>query len=182
MGEVFDFSTQFSFQINIQNASKWLWLCFFLAPVGFQIPPNFAGGFLRLFNSTTSDSHSNQIVSIVFDSFENPKWDLHGNSDHVRINNNFIASTVYNHWNASFHSEDTAIVFITYNSTTKNLTASWSYVAKNNPLENSNLSFQIDLTKVLTKKVMVGFFATTCAYVEGHVLIKSWDSIQVWKK
>ncbi|XVE83031.1 hypothetical protein DITRI_Ditri16bG0054100 [Diplodiscus trichospermus] len=174
-GKLSDFNTRFSFEINIQNASKYgHGLCFFLAPVGFQIPPNSAGGFLGLFNTTTSDSPNNQIVSIEFDSFENPEWDPHGIGGHVGINNNSIASAVYTQWNASFHSKDTANVFITYNSTTKNLSVFWSYFTTNNPVENSSLSFQIDLMKILPERIMVGFSAATGKYVERHIL-KSWE-------
>ncbi|XWS33412.1 hypothetical protein CRYUN_Cryun22dG0080400 [Craigia yunnanensis] len=174
-GKLSEFNTQFSFEINVQDAPSYgHGLCFFLAPVGSQIPPNSAGGFLGLFNTTTSDSPNNQIVSIEFDSFENPEWDPHGIGGHVGINNNSIASAVYTQWNASFHSKDTANVFITYNSTTKNLSVSWSYLTTNNPLENSSLSFQIDLMKVLPEKVMVGFSAATGMNVERHIL-KSWE-------
>ena len=173
-GKLSDFNTHFSFEINILDDPIYgHGFCFFLAPVGSQIPPNSAGGFLGLFNTTTSDSPSNQIVSIEFDSFENPEWDPHGIGGHVGINNNSIASTVYTQWNASFHSKDTANVFITYNSTNKNLDVSWSYFTTNNPLENSSLSFQIDLMKVLPERVMVGFSGATGKYVERHIL--TWE-------
>ncbi|XWS45050.1 hypothetical protein CRYUN_Cryun15aG0103300 [Craigia yunnanensis] len=73
-GKLSDFNTHFSFEINNQYAPSYgHGFCFFLAPVGSQIPPNSGGGFLGLFNTTTSDSSSNQIVLIEFDSFENPE-------------------------------------------------------------------------------------------------------------
>ncbi|XVF59137.1 hypothetical protein PTKIN_Ptkin07bG0251400 [Pterospermum kingtungense] len=174
-GKLSDFSTSFSFEIKTQGVSLYgHGLCFFLAPVGSQIPPNSAGGFLGLFNTTTSDSPNNQIVSIEFDSSENSDWDPHGIGGHVGINNNSIASAVYTQWNASLHNNDNADVFITYNSTTKNLSVSWSYYTTNNPLENSSLSFHIDLMKVLPERVMVGFSAATGKYVERHI-VKSWE-------
>ncbi|XVF17404.1 hypothetical protein REPUB_Repub10bG0119300 [Reevesia pubescens] len=173
-GKLSDFTSRFSFEFKIQEDPYGHGICFFLAPVGYQIPPNSAGGFLGLFNTTTSDSPNNQIVSIEFDSFENPEWDPHGIGGHVGINSNSIASAVYTQWNASFHSEDTANGLITYNSTTKNLSVSWSYFNSNNPQENSSLSFQIDLMKVLPERVMVGFSAATGKYVERHIL-KSWE-------
>ncbi|GAB4847190.1 hypothetical protein Ancab_026200 [Ancistrocladus abbreviatus] len=40
-------------------------LAFFMAPVGFQIPPNLYGGFLGLFNTTTSNSTRNQIGVMI---------------------------------------------------------------------------------------------------------------------
>ncbi|KAK9231441.1 hypothetical protein WN943_021675 [Citrus x changshan-huyou] len=42
------------------------------APAGFQIPPNSAGGFLGLFNTTASFSSTNHIVSEEFDSNSKP--------------------------------------------------------------------------------------------------------------
>uniref|UniRef100_A0A2N9H0N3 Protein kinase domain-containing protein n=1 Tax=Fagus sylvatica TaxID=28930 RepID=A0A2N9H0N3_FAGSY len=81
-------------------------LAFFLAPVGFDIPPNSAGGNLGLFNHTTTDSPPYQIVFVEFDSFTNPEWDP--NVTHVGIKNNSIGSANYTAWNASFHSGDTA--------------------------------------------------------------------------
>ncbi|XP_016673177.2 L-type lectin-domain containing receptor kinase IX.1-like, partial [Gossypium hirsutum] len=145
-------------------------LVFFLAPVGSQIPPNSAGGFLGLFNTTTSDSSQNQIVLVEFDTFENPEWDPTGIGSHVGINENSISSANYTRWNASFHSGDTADVVINYNATTKNLSVSWSYQNTNNPRENSSLSYQIDLMTVLPEWVMVGFSAATGKYVERHTL------------
>ncbi|XWS15417.1 hypothetical protein CRYUN_Cryun35bG0096000 [Craigia yunnanensis] len=116
-----DFNTHFSFEIDTQDAQVSAHgICFFLASGGSQIPLNSAGGFLGLYNTTTSDSPSNQIVSVEFDAFENPEWDPSGIGGHVGINKNSIASAVYTQWNASFHSKDTAHVLITYNSTTKN--------------------------------------------------------------
>nr|KJB44034.1 hypothetical protein B456_007G231200 [Gossypium raimondii] len=173
-GRLTDFSTRFSFDISIQSSDYGHGLVFFLAPVGSQIPPNSAGGFLGLFNTTTSDSSQNQIVLVEFDTFENPEWDPTGIGSHVGINENSISSANYTRWNASFHSEDTADVVINYNATTKNLSVSWSYQKTNNPRENSSLSYQIDLMTVLPEWVMVGFSAATGQYVERHTL-QNWE-------
>ncbi|XP_012488256.1 L-type lectin-domain containing receptor kinase IX.1 [Gossypium raimondii] len=169
-GRLTDFSTRFSFNISIQGSDYGHGLVFFLAPVGSQIPLNSAGGFLGLFNTTTSDSSQNQIVLVEFDTFENPEWDPTGIGSHVGINENSISSANYTRWNASFHSGDTADVVINYNDTTKNLSVSWSYQKTNNPRENSSLSYQIDLMTVLPEWVMVGFSAATGQYVERHTL------------
>ena len=93
-------------------------LAFFLALAGFEIPPNSAGGFLGLFNTTTSDSSKNQIVLVEFNSFVNSKWDPP--VAHVGINNNSISSAVYNCWDANLHSGDTVDASIVYNAHTKN--------------------------------------------------------------
>ncbi|GLU13361.1 hypothetical protein SLE2022_299990 [Rubroshorea leprosula] len=170
-----DFTTRFSFIIDMQGRTSFgHGLSFFLAPTGFQIPPNSAGGFLGLFNTTTTDSSSNQIVTVEFDTFQNPEWDPTDVQSHVGINNNSIASTIYTAWNASFHSGDTADVLITYNSTTKNLSVSWSYQTTKNPQENSSLSYQIDLPQVLPEWVTIGISAATGQNVELHTL-QSWE-------
>ncbi|KAK6287653.1 hypothetical protein POUND7_013832 [Theobroma cacao] len=150
-GKLSDFTSRFSVTIDTQNSSTYgHGVAFFLAPVGSQIPPNIAGGFLGLFNTTTSDLSTNQIIMVEFDTFPNPEWDP--SVVHVGINNNSIASAVYTPWNASFHSDDPADALITYNATTKNLSVSWSYKKTNNPKENSSLSYQIDLMKVLPER------------------------------
>ncbi|XP_030466144.1 L-type lectin-domain containing receptor kinase IX.1-like [Syzygium oleosum] len=168
-----DFSTRFSFTIDTHNQSEYgSGLAFFLAPVGFQIPVNSIGGFLGLFNTTYSDSSSNQIVVVEFDTFANPEWDPP--YEHVGINNNSIASAVNTPWNVSFHSGDTADVWIAYNSATKNLSVSWCYQTTPNPHENTSISYQIDLTTVLPEEVMIGFSAATGYYIERHQL-ESWS-------
>ncbi|XP_059440031.1 L-type lectin-domain containing receptor kinase IX.1-like [Corylus avellana] len=168
-----DFTTHYSFTIDTQGASSYgHGLAFFLAPVGFEIPPNSAGGFLGLFNTTTSDSPQNQILLVEFDSFSNPEWDP--SFEHVGINNNSVSSAVYTPWNASLHSGDTADVWITYNGSTKNLTVSWKYRRTSNVWENTSLFYEIDLMEILPKWVTVGFSAATGMYVERHT-IQSWE-------
>ncbi|KAF5179190.1 L-type lectin-domain containing receptor kinase IX.1 [Thalictrum thalictroides] len=173
-GTLADFTTHFSFFIDTQGAKSYgHGLAFFLAPVGFQIPPNSNGGFLGLFNTTTSDASSrNQIITVEFDSFPNSEWDPP--YEHVGINNNSIASVRNVRWNASSHSGDTANVWITYNATTKNLSVYWSYEL--NPVfrGESLLSYQVDLMKVLPEWVTVGFSAATGQFVQRHNL-KSWE-------
>ncbi|GLU20215.1 hypothetical protein SLE2022_364260 [Rubroshorea leprosula] len=60
-----DFIRHFSFSIdapspNITNDG----IEFFIAPVGFQIPPNFGSGYLGLFNITTRYSSLNRIILV----------------------------------------------------------------------------------------------------------------------
>ncbi|CAK7339757.1 unnamed protein product [Dovyalis caffra] len=172
-GKVSDFTSHFTFTIDTLGAPNYgHGLAFFLAPVGFEIPPNSAGGFLGLFNTTTMKPSQNQIVSVEFDSFPNPEWDP--KVEHVGINNNSIASAVYTPWNASFHSEDTADAWITYNSTNRNLSVFWTYKTTSNPQENSSLFYIIDLSKFLPEWVTVGFSAATGQNVEQHRLL-SWE-------
>ncbi|GAB4848819.1 hypothetical protein Ancab_003613 [Ancistrocladus abbreviatus] len=159
-GTLLDFTTHFSFFIDTVNQSTYgHGLAFFMAPAGFQIPPNSHGGSLCLFNTTTSESPGNQMIIVEFDSVPNPEWDP--SFRHVGINKNSIASAVYTPWNASIHSGDTADVWITYNATTKNLSVFWSYRFEPNYAKNSSLSYQIDLTKILPEWITIGFSAAT---------------------
>jgi len=172
-GKLSDFICHFSFTIDTRGLSSYgHGIAFFLAPIGFQIPPNSAGGFLGLFNTTTSDSSKNQIVLVEFDSFPNPEWNP--SYEHVGINKNSIASAVTTPWNARLHSGGTASARITYNSTTKNLSVFWTYQATPQVPGNSSLSYRIDLMEVLPEWVIIGFSAATGQYVERHTL-QSWE-------
>ncbi|GMY14027.1 L-type lectin-domain containing receptor kinase IX.1-like [Fagus crenata] len=170
-GKLTDFSTRFSFTINTTGKSTGDGLAFFLAPVGFDIPPNSAGGNLGLFDSTHYYSPPYQIVHVEFDTGWNP-WDP--DVTHVGINNSTLKSTNSTPWNASFHSGDTADVWIIYNATTKNMSVSWSYQRTSNSLEHTSLSCQIDLMKVLPESVQIGISASTSLYKEHHILW-SWE-------
>lgn len=168
-GKVADFATHFTFIIDTQNRSTYgHGIAFFLAPPGFQIPPNSAGGFLGLFNTTSSASPQNHMVVVEFDSFSNPEWDP--SFEHVGINNNSISSSVVSPWNVTLHSGQTTDAWVIYNATTKNLSVFWSYGGGS---PNSTLSYIIDLKEVLTEWVTVGFSAATGQNVERHVL-RSW--------
>ncbi|KAJ0660311.1 putative protein kinase RLK-Pelle-L-LEC family [Helianthus annuus] len=173
-----DFTTHFTFIIDTLGRSKSYYghgLTFFLAPVTFQIPPNSAGCFLGLFNTTYTDSPRNQMIVIEFDTFVNPEWDPP--VEHVGINKNSIHSSVYTAWNASLHSGDSADAWVSYNSTTQLLNVRWSYGAGNDSRGdmNTSLSYQVDLREVLPERVMVGFSAATSGTpVERHIL-QSWE-------
>lgn len=92
-------------------------LAFFLAPFGYQIPQNSAGGCVGLFNTTqaTASLFKSQVVLVEFNTFSDPGWDPTDMKSHVGIDNNSVSSTVYTSWNASVHSGHTADVLIVYN-------------------------------------------------------------------
>ncbi|PON32373.1 Tyrosine-protein kinase [Parasponia andersonii] len=152
-----DFTTPFSFTVDTLGRASGTYAAghaFYLAPIGYQIPPNSAGGFLGLFNTTTSDSSRNQIVTVKFDSFPNPEWEP--NVLHVGINHNSIASAIYTPWKASYHSGDIADAEINYNATTHNLSVFWSYRTTSTNTENTSLSYQLNLMEILPEWVTVG--------------------------
>ncbi|TYH45095.1 hypothetical protein ES332_D11G240600v1 [Gossypium tomentosum] len=166
--KVTSFTSHFSFIIDTQGKASSEYsagLAFFLAPVGSEIPPNSAGGFLGLFNTTTIDSSGNQVVLVEFDTFSNTDWDPE--VEHVGININSISSVKYAPWNFSLYSEDTADAWISYNATTRNLSVTWNY---QNSSSQGSLSHQIDLTEILPETAIVGFSAATSHRIERHQL------------
>ncbi|TYG46252.1 hypothetical protein ES288_D11G241800v1 [Gossypium darwinii] len=170
--KVTSFTSHFSFIIDSQGKASSEYsagLAFFLAPVGSEIPPNSAGGFLGLFNTTTIDSSGNQVVLVEFDTFSNTDWDPE--VEHVGININSISSVKYAPWNFSLYSEDTADAWISYNATTRNLSVTWNY---QNSSSQGSLSHQIDLTEILPETAIVGFSAATSHRIERHQLV-SWE-------
>ncbi|KAI4317482.1 hypothetical protein L6164_025348 [Bauhinia variegata] len=170
-GKLADFTTHYSFIINTQGNPPGEYghgIAFFLAPVGFQIPPNSDGGFLGLYNTTTAYSSQSQIVHVEFDSYPNPEFNE--TFEHVGINNHSISSSNFTQWNASLHSGDLVYVWITYNSTTKSLSVYWKYQNTSNSQENTYLSYQIDLMEVLPEWVTVGFSAATGSLGELNYL------------
>ena len=118
-GRLTDFTTHFSFIIKAVNINFADGLAFFIAPFGSNIPVNSAGGYLGLFSrgSAINDTE-NQIVAVEFDTFQND-WDPSDN--HVGIDVNSIVSKANVTWNISFNNGSRANAWISYNSTTKNL-------------------------------------------------------------
>ncbi|KAJ0704028.1 putative protein kinase RLK-Pelle-L-LEC family [Helianthus annuus] len=173
-GQLSDFITHFSFAIDIEDFMPYgHGIAFFLAPVGFTSPLNSAAGFLGLFNSITSDDSSQgPIVSVEFDSFSNQEWDPP--FEHVGINRNSLSSVSYASWNASLYNKQTANCWVSYNSTTNNLSVFWTYERNPNYQGNSNLSYRINLKEVLPSCVTIGITASTGQFMEKHTL-QYWD-------
>ncbi|KAJ7966297.1 Lectin-like receptor kinase [Quillaja saponaria] len=176
-GNLTDFTTRFSFTIDLQGSFDTQGsdgLAFYLAPVGYQIPPNSAAENLGLFNSTTRGGvPGNQIVLVEFDTWQNPEFDPPVGK-HIGINNNSLSSLAYASWNLDYNK--TQNVLITYNSTTKNLSLLWSdmYVSNFNFTGNTtSLSQNINLMEALPEWVQIGFSASS-GYGEWHT-IHSWE-------
>ncbi|CAN0917585.1 L-type lectin-domain containing receptor kinase IX.1 [Linum grandiflorum] len=169
-----DLESHFTFYIDRWGRSSYAaGLAFFMSQPDFHIPPNSAGGFLGLYNLTTSNSARNQIVHLEFDTFPNPEWDPP--FQHVGINNNSVYSANYTSWNATLHSGETADVWIIYDSATKNLSVSWKYQQpENNATSSTSLSYIVDLRDSLPPLVKVGFTAATSGLVERNV-VESWE-------
>ncbi|XP_023760119.1 L-type lectin-domain containing receptor kinase IX.1 [Lactuca sativa] len=165
-----DFTTHFTFIIKTPK-DPGHGLAFFLAPVGFQIPPNSGGPYLGLFNTSYNKLSQNKIIYVEFDS-KNHSWDPP--FPHVGINTNWLESDNSTAWNASLHSGDPADVWVSYNANTQMLNLSWRYRSDNTSGENTSLLYRVDLRKVLPEWVTIGFSAATGTSTERHTL-------QYWK-
>ncbi|CAN0855636.1 L-type lectin-domain containing receptor kinase IX.1 [Linum grandiflorum] len=182
-GNLSDFTTHFSFSVAPKKWGKPKQLpcgiSFFLAPVGFPVPTNSAGGYMGLYNFTYRVySPPNKVVHVEFDSFVNPAWDPP--FYHVGINNNSIASSAFSSWEIdsdSISGNHTITVEINYTASTHNLTVFWMNANEIHPNPNPNssiLSYVIDLREVLPEWVTVGFTATT-NQIQGNQDLLWWD-------
>ncbi|XP_018809540.2 L-type lectin-domain containing receptor kinase IX.1-like [Juglans regia] len=173
-GELTDFITHFSFVIDALNKSMYgAGLSFFIAPLESRIPSNSSGGLLGLFSpESVSKPSLNKIVAVEFDSFRD-SWDP--SDDHVGININSIISKTTVSWSSSIKNGSTANAWVSYNSTTQNLSVFLTYA--DNPIfgGNSSLSYVVDLRTILPEWVRVGFSAATGdQFVEIHQ-VRSWS-------
>ena len=173
-GRLTDFTTHFTFVINAVNISEHGdGLSFLISKFQSNIPNNSSGGFLGLFNSATAFNMSlNQIVAVEFDTLKND-WDP--SDDHVGINVNSIASAADVKWKSSMRNGSIGNAWVSYNSTSKNLSVFLTYAA--NPVfsGNSSLSYVVDLRNVLSEWVSVGFSAATGQGTKELHIISSWS-------
>ncbi|KAH0868199.1 hypothetical protein HID58_075221, partial [Brassica napus] len=149
-GEASDFTTNFSFKIDINTANYGHGLAFFLGPAGFTVPPNSDSGFLGLFNETNGHSSRFPLVHVEFDTFYNVEWDPYG------IN------------------QDTCHAQVSYDAAQKNLSVSWRYEETTIPSESSSIYYITDLVRVIPAEVTMGFSGATGSAMEGHRIL-SWD-------
>ncbi|KAL5705494.1 non-specific serine/threonine protein kinase [Ranunculus cassubicifolius] len=175
-GEVADFNTHFTFQINLLNRSDpngGDGLTFFLA-ANASLPPHSSGGALGLYNDSSKLSSSeNPAVAIEFDTYGSPgnAWDPI--NDHVGIDINSVDSTAT--WLVpNLKNGSTAYVWVSYNSSTQNLSAYMTYDGSFVFSGESVLSSVVDFTTVLPEWVFVGFSASTGSSIEVHSLL-SWE-------
>ncbi|KAH9712620.1 hypothetical protein KPL71_020109 [Citrus sinensis] len=169
-----DFTTHFSFVMSAPNPAEYgEGISFFLAPFNSKIPDNSSDGYLALFSPETAlnNDSRNQIVAVEFDSNKN-RWDP--SSDHVGINVNSIASEKTVLWKSSIKTAATANAWVSYNSTTQNLSVFLTYAHKPVYRGNSSLWHVVDLREILPETVRVGFSASTGEVVELHKII-SWS-------
>lgn len=168
-----DFTSHFSFSITGLDDKFGDGLTFFLAPFESTIPLNSAGGYLALFDSKSASTNQseNQIVAVEFDTYQN---EYDPSPDHIGIDINSIVSVANVSWKSSIKDGRVANAWVSYNSTTHNLSVYLTY--DENPMFQSDLSslwYQVDLRTVLPEHVRVGFSAATGNWVEIHK-VRSW--------
>ncbi|XP_021726093.1 L-type lectin-domain containing receptor kinase IX.1-like [Chenopodium quinoa] len=180
-----NFTTHFSFNITQADKNPNYYgdgLAFFLAPfyVSADAPEESSGGCLGLIGGASKSCNVTStypFVAVEFDSYHN-KWDpgfsWDPSNDHVGINVNSVYSKANFTVTDGLKNRSTANAWITYDSSTRNLSVYLSYDA--NPVFDgeSSLSYVIDLRSVLPERVRVGFASATGANYELHNIL-SWD-------
>ncbi|GMY20330.1 L-type lectin-domain containing receptor kinase IX.1-like [Fagus crenata] len=184
-GRLTDFTTHFSFKIkalypNISNSGDGL--AFFIAPFNSPMPDNTSGGgTLGLLNDDYAvNIAQNPFVAVEFDTFYNSEYDPDpgplGSLDcHVGIDVNSMISKNNITWPTSFKNASTANAWVTYNSTTQNLSVLLTFADKPDFSGNYNLSYNVNFTSIFREeRVSVGFSAATGGGVELHTIL-SWS-------
>ncbi|KAI6699465.1 hypothetical protein NL676_013789 [Syzygium grande] len=172
-GRLTDFMAHFTFVMKaLYNTYSADGITFYIARFDSVIPPNSSGGYFALFNpSTAFNTSANCVVAIEFDSFQN-QWDP--SPDHVGIDVNSIVSVATVTSSAGINNGSVANAWVSYNSTTFNLSVFLTYA--DDPVfdGNSSLSYIVDLRTILPEQVRVGFSAATGLFVEIHNIL-SWS-------
>ncbi|KAM7489927.1 hypothetical protein LguiB_027411 [Lonicera macranthoides] len=177
-----DFSTHFSFAIiaDPNNTYNGDGIAFFLAPLNFPLLPDQCrsdgGGLGLVCGEQIRNSTMNPFVAVEFDTFANP-WDPNtyvAGYSHVGINvNSMISVKNVTWWDQINNSSQIYEAWVTYNSTTKNLSVVFtSYFTEN--VSHESLYEIIDLSKYLPERVSFGFSAATGMHFEIHNLC-SWE-------
>nr|XP_020188775.1 agglutinin-2-like [Aegilops tauschii subsp. strangulata] len=178
-GELSRFTTSFTFQIKVNNATIGDGLTFFL---GHYLPasiPNvkreMGGGNLGLINTTagTVATGDDRAVAVEFDTFFNNNFDPSGS--HMGIDVNSIVSQVYT--NATVPGKNLTSGFlmscqISYGNDTKMLAA---------VLQIGDVTYRVntsvDLRQVLPSVVAIGFSGATGLAIESHqIMSRSFNS------
>ncbi|KAI7990854.1 hypothetical protein LOK49_LG12G00410 [Camellia lanceoleosa] len=175
-GKLTDFNTYFSFVIDSQRSNVFAdGLTFFLVPNG-STPNITTGGAIGLpIGSSPTFSATTPFVAVEFDTFHND-WDPVNITPitHVGININSLNSSTYAIWNSDIIHGSENEAWISYNSSSQNL----SVILRPGSVNNSNsaessISFVVDLKTMLPEWVTIGFSAATGTFFEKNN-IKSW--------
>ncbi|KAM5586124.1 L-type lectin-domain containing receptor kinase IX.1-like [Rosa sericea] len=165
-GKLADFTTNFTFNIELPNKTRYAdGMVFFLAPNGSKLNrKQGGGGSLGLpFDDpiTAASENAFAFVAVEFDIHYNPEYSIEDPAyPHVGIDVNTLKSNVTARWNGSLPDGRNNSAWISYSSSTKNLSVAFTnYV--NGTQEINYLSYTLDLNQYLPESVIVGFSAAT---------------------
>ncbi|XP_054778930.1 L-type lectin-domain containing receptor kinase IX.1-like [Prosopis cineraria] len=176
-GKLANFNTNFTFVIDSQGSYDYGdGMAFFLAPTGSVLPNivKVGGGAMGLIiggPETIFNSTDYPFVAVEFDIYSN--WDPNVNEgwdpryQHVGVDINSINSTVTVPWSANIPGGGTNEAFISYNSSTRNLSISVSSVIDNTK-KMQQLHQIVDLREYLPEWVTFGFSAATGSSFAAH--------------
>jgi len=167
-GHVTDFSTRFSFTIDVSTKTNYGdGFAFYVAPLGYLIPADSGGRGLGIYGASQKN-----IIAVEFDTFPN---DFEPQMRHVGINNNSVVSLNYSSFDIDSNIGKMGHVLITYNASAQLLAVSWFFEGTSSGfMPNSSLSHHIDLGEILPEWVTVGFSGATGGSTEENV-IHSWE-------
>ncbi|KAM3354622.1 hypothetical protein ACQJBY_025374 [Aegilops geniculata] len=175
-GELARFTTSFTFQIKVSNATTGDGLTFFLGRYPSSSIPNvirdMGGGNLGLFNKIagTVATGDDRAVAVEFDTFFNDNFDPSGS--HMGIDVNSIVSQVYTNTTVPGRNLTSGFLMscqISYGNDTKILAA---------VLQIGDVTYRVntsvDLRQLLPSVVAIGFSGATGDAVELHQIM-SWS-------
>ncbi|KAL1295215.1 hypothetical protein HN51_056095 [Arachis hypogaea] len=162
------FDSQFSFVLTSPVRGPADGIAFFITSPNSTIPQNSGGGYLGLFNSKTalSNTSSNQVVAVEFDTYINPTYDP--NYNHIGIDINSIKSSKLVRWDR--RENETLDVLVSYHAETQTLEVKANYPDG----QSYEVSHEIDLRTVLPEWVRVGFSASSGNQYQSHSVL-SWS-------
>lgn len=175
-GSIADFSSNFSFKIDSRGLSNYSdGMTFFLAPVGFTMPRKQQGAGLGLvYVDQNFNSSFIQFVAVEFDTHANLDYPVDPPYDHVGIDISSMTSVKTMRWRNRIPDGFMNEAWISYSSSAKNLTVSFTSFVDSEPSIES-LWYEVDLSKCLPERVVFGFSAATGRlYSEIHT-IHSWN-------
>ncbi|CBI35556.3 unnamed protein product, partial [Vitis vinifera] len=174
-GNLTDFTTHFSFVIDTQNrsGSHGDGIAFFLMPADSQKPNVTKGGGLGLASDTQPlNTTVNHFVAVEFDIYKN-RWDP--NDTHAGIDINSVQSIRNVKWWDSIINGRRNDAWISYNSSSKNLSVVFTGFRNDSTILQDNLYYEVDLRLYLPEWVSFGFSGATGNASAIHA-IYSWKA------
>ncbi|ESW31169.1 hypothetical protein PHAVU_002G215400 [Phaseolus vulgaris] len=173
-GKLADFTTKFSFVIFSEKSYYGDGMSFFLADPNLPLLKDIkeGGGLGLVDGEQVLNSTQHPFVAVEFDTFHNKLWDPPGGT-HVGLNFNSMKSNITKSWLTDVQIWNVYNCSIKYNSSTLNLSVSFTMYNDSKPLEEY-VSYKVDLRDHLPGRVILGFSAATGKLYEVHTL-RSWS-------